>query len=64
MTTSVRPRSVYVALSILIAGGSQALAESAPGIQEKMSRRSDTRIVSAQSIGKRSQPSMPVAANA
>ncbi len=52
MTKSIDRSSTLVALALLIATASQAIADSAPSMQEKMACRADAQTLCAQFVGK------------
>ena len=55
MTKSINCSSALLALALLIAGASQAMADSGPSMQEKMACRADAQSLCAQFIGKQPQ---------
>ena len=52
MTNSINRSSTLVALALLVATASQAIADSAPSLQEKMACRADAETPCAQFVGK------------
>ena len=55
MTKSINRSSTLLALALLIAGASQAMAASGPTMQEKMACRADAEAFCSQFIGKAPQ---------
>ena len=55
MTKSINRSSALLALAILIAGASQAMADSGPSMQEKMACRADAEAFCSQFVGKAPQ---------
>ena len=55
MTKSINRSSALLAAALLIAGASQAMADSAPSMQEKMACRADAQSLCAQFIGRAPQ---------
>lgn len=55
MTKSFNVKSATIALAILVAGISQASAQSGPTMQEKMACRADAETLCAQFVGKAPQ---------
>ena len=50
-TNSINRSSALLALALLVAGASQAMADSAPSMQEKMACRADAESLCSQFIG-------------
>ena len=51
MTKSINRSSAWLALALLLAGASQAMADSAPSMQEKLACRADAESLCAQFVG-------------
>jgi hypothetical protein len=51
-TNSTKLPSILVAFALVIAGASQAMADSGPSMQEKMACRTDAETLCSQFIGK------------
>jgi hypothetical protein len=54
-TNSTKLPSILVAFALVIAGASQAMADSGPSMQEKMACRTDAETLCSQFIGKQPQ---------
>jgi hypothetical protein len=54
-TKSINRSSALLALAVLMAGASQAMADSAPSMQEKMACRADAASLCSQFVGKAPQ---------
>jgi hypothetical protein len=54
-TSSAKLRSAFAALALVIAGASQAMADSGPTMQEKMACRADAETLCSQFVGKAPQ---------
>ena len=55
MTKSINRSSIAIALALLFAGASQAMAEQGPSMQEKMACRADAAALCSQFVGKQPQ---------